>query len=68
MAESCDDMFAIPVWAVIIISIIFGLLSGCIFGWCFRRDYTNYWTQRAYAARINRIVRMSPTTHSVTEV
>lgn len=56
----CDDMFDVPVWAVILFSILAGIITGFIIGWCAHRDYVNYWADRAAAARAGRMSRMSP--------
>lgn len=68
MSDNCDGLFEIPTWAVIIICLTVGTVAGCIGGWCFRRDYVNYWSQREAAARAGRIARMSPTANSAPPV
>lgn len=64
----CDDMFDVPAWAVILFGILAGLVIGFITGWCFHRDYVNYWAHRAAAARAGNIARMSPAMRGISVV
>ncbi len=65
---NCDDMFDVPVWTVILFGIFAGLVVGFIAGWCFHRDYINYWAHRAAAARAGNIARMSPAMRGISAV